>query len=83
MGQISTIIRRLNGSVLDEIQQHGSNGLLVDFFDSQALAQTVALARPGRYQKLRENARQTVAPRYDLDAICLRRYMQMIANLMG
>lgn len=68
---------------VQEVIEHGKNGLLVDFFDTGALAQTVvdALGRPEHYRALREAARQTVVERYDLNSICLPRYMQRIAAL--
>jgi glycosyltransferase involved in cell wall biosynthesis len=68
-----------------EVIEHGKNGLLVDFFDIGALAQTVAdvLAQPERYDALRKAARQTVIERYDLNTICLPQYVKQIAGLTG
>ena len=56
-----------------EVIEHGHNGLLVDFFDHQALAESVAdaLERRGSLQSLRDAARQTVVDRYDLRRRCL------------
>jgi glycosyltransferase involved in cell wall biosynthesis len=51
---------------VEEVIQDGHNGLLVDFFDSQALAERIAevVAEPDRFAALREAARQTVVSRY-------------------
>ncbi|MEV4783611.1 glycosyltransferase [Burkholderia sp. LMU1-1-1.1] len=56
-----------------EMIEHGRNGLLVDFFDHEALAATVAdaLERRDSLQGLRDAARQTVVERYDLQRRCL------------
>ena len=68
-----------------EVIEHGRNGLLVNFFDLDALAGRVAsvLAHPGHWAELRSAARQTVLEHYDLHTICLPRYQQLIANLIG
>jgi glycosyltransferase involved in cell wall biosynthesis len=58
---------------VQEVIEHGVNGLLVPFFDTAALAETVvdALAHPDRYAPIRKAARQTLLERYDLNTICL------------
>lgn len=58
---------------VEEVVEHGRNGLLVDFFDHAALADTLAdaLERQAALQPLREAARQTVVERYDLQRVCL------------
>ncbi|GAB7528010.1 glycosyltransferase [Pseudomonas sp. 3A(2025)] len=63
-----------------EVIEDGSNGLLVDFFDPERLAETVAevLADPARYQTLRDNARQTIVERYDLKSVCLPRILDKL-----
>jgi glycosyltransferase involved in cell wall biosynthesis len=62
----------------------GCNGLLVDFFDHQALARAVAevLADPGRFEGLRREARQTVVERFDLARVCLPRQLDLVDRLM-
>ena len=49
-----------------EVMRDGENGLLVDFFDSGALADRIceALDRPGDFVHLREAARRTVVEGY-------------------
>ncbi|WP_088285341.1 glycosyltransferase [Ideonella sp. A 288] len=58
---------------VEEVIQHGHNGLLTDFFDPQALAETIAHALEHRAQMapLREAARRTVVERFDLQGHCL------------
>ncbi|MCU0801173.1 MAG: glycosyltransferase family 4 protein [Rhodobacteraceae bacterium] len=65
---------------LREVVRHGENGLLVDFFDVNALARTLAetLANPERYESLRASARQTALARYDLRSICLPRLVEFV-----
>jgi len=65
---------------LEEMITHGHNGLLVDFFDHQALAETVAdtLARRDSLHALRQAARQTIVERYDLHRHCLPAQMRFV-----
>ncbi len=58
---------------LREVVQDGVNGLLVDFFDHEALARRVAdaLERRAQLQPLRDAARDTVVRRFDLRTHCL------------
>ena len=66
-----------------EVIAHQTNGLLVDFFDSDALAKTVieVLAQPAAYAHLRRAARQTAVTRYDLATQCLPRQLELIDRL--
>lgn len=68
---------------VEEVIDHGRNGLLVDFFDYDAIADTVAegLAHPERYHGIRQAARQTIIDQYDLRRHCLPRQMQLIEGL--
>lgn len=61
-----------------EVIEHGRNGLLVDFFDHQGLADSLAeaLDRRGDLQHLRVAARQTVVERYDLRRVCLPKMLR-------
>jgi len=65
---------------VEEVIEHGHNGLLVDFFDTQALADTVAdaLAQGAALNRLRTAARQTVIDRYDLQRHCLPAMLRFI-----
>lgn len=66
-----------------EVIEHGVNGLLVDFFDSEALAATVAgvLADPSVHRPLGQAARRTVVERYDLTRHCLPRQLGLVEAL--
>lgn len=72
-------------SPVEEAITHGKNGLLVDFFDHEALAQTVVkvLNNPEKYQHLRDAARKTAIDRYDLKSVCLPQQMKMINDLVN
>jgi glycosyltransferase involved in cell wall biosynthesis len=68
---------------VEEVIAHEKNGLLVDFFDAEALAQRVVdcLAQPARYAPLRAAARETALARYDLASICLPQQVRLIEDL--
>lgn len=68
---------------VEEVIQDGKNGLLVDFFDIDGLANKVCevLKNPEKYQDLRVAARQTVLDRYDLKKVCLPKQIQMIESI--
>jgi glycosyltransferase involved in cell wall biosynthesis len=70
---------------VEEVIDHGRNGLLVDFFDHEGIANTVAeVANNGpRYNAMREAARQSVIDRYDLNRICLPRQRALIERVAG
>ena len=63
-----------------EVIEHGRNGLLVDFFNPQQLAQAVcdALAHPQKFLDMRKSAQQTVVERYDFQSRSLPQYMRLI-----
>lgn len=65
---------------VQEAIEDGRNGLLVDFFDTAALADTViaALADPRAHDALRLAARQSVVERYDLRTRCLPRLIDFV-----
>jgi len=70
---------------VEEAITHGKNGLLVDFFDDEAMANTVvkALNHPEKYQQLRDAARKTAIERYDLKTVCLPAQIKMINDLVA
>lgn len=70
---------------VEEAIEHQRNGLLVDFFDVDALANTVVdcLARPKQYASLRAAARQTAVERYDLATVCLPEQVKLIEAVSG
>jgi glycosyltransferase involved in cell wall biosynthesis len=65
---------------VEDVIEHGKNGVLVDFFDVEGLADAVtdALANPDRYRSVREAARGTVEERFDLQSVCLPRWLELI-----
>jgi glycosyltransferase involved in cell wall biosynthesis len=67
-----------------DVIEHGHNGLLVDFFDHGALADTVigALRGPAeQFDPIRAAARATVVNGYDRDTVCLPRLTSLIESL--
>lgn len=65
---------------VQELIEHGRNGLLVDFFDHDELARTVAdaLERRAELAALRSAARQTIVEQYDLRRICLPAQLRFV-----
>jgi glycosyltransferase involved in cell wall biosynthesis len=65
---------------VEEIIDHGTNGILRDFFDVAGIAEAVvdALANPDRYRPLRVAARETIVRRFDLRAVCLPRWFDLM-----
>lgn len=63
----------------------GENGLLLDFFDHGALADTLieACRTPRQFDPLRQAARATVEARYDRATTCLPRWMELIERISG
>lgn len=68
---------------VEEVIRDGANGLLVDFFDTTALAQRIdeALDHSDRMAMLRAAARATVVEGYDLRRICLPQHLALIERL--
>ncbi|MCW2249482.1 glycosyltransferase involved in cell wall biosynthesis [Azospirillum fermentarium] len=66
-----------------EVIRDGDNGLLVDFFGTQHIADAVdrVLDDPTHMAPLRERARQTIIERYDLKRVCLPRFLSLFDNL--
>jgi len=67
---------------VQEVIEHGKNGLLVNFFDVAALSDSVVdcLARPTQHAHLRSAARQTAIERYDLATVCLPQQMKFVLS---
>ena len=67
---------------VEEVVEHGVNGVLVDFFDIDGLAERVveALRRPAAFLPLREAARKTVQERFDLSRRCLPGWRELIGT---
>jgi glycosyltransferase involved in cell wall biosynthesis len=68
-----------------EVIEHGKNGLLVDFFDPQALCGAIELACEDRERlgAIRSAARATVSRGYDLRSVCLPRQAFMLDASSG
>jgi glycosyltransferase involved in cell wall biosynthesis len=65
---------------VEEVIRNGENGLLVDFFSPDEIAQRViaVLADRRGYAALRENARHTIVEKYDLRTICLPGQLELL-----
>jgi glycosyltransferase involved in cell wall biosynthesis len=70
---------------VEEVIRHGENGLLVDFFDAQGIADavTAVLTHPDRMAAMRQAARQTAIDRYDFKTKCLPRTVQLFDDLVA
>ncbi len=69
---------------VEEVIHHGGNGLLVDFFSPEQIADRVieALEDGKSFASLRQNARQTVVDRFDLRSICLPAHLRLLNMLV-
>jgi len=68
-----------------EAIRDGENGLLVDFFDIQAISSRMieVLSEPRVYETLRANARRDAIERYDLKRVCLPQQIQVVERLLA
>jgi glycosyltransferase involved in cell wall biosynthesis len=66
-----------------DVIEHGSNGLLVDFFDVDALSAALVRAcrEPAAFAPLRKAARETVVSRYDRQDVCLPGWLDLIDSV--
>ncbi|PWS35259.1 glycosyl transferase family 1 [Falsiroseomonas bella] len=62
---------------------HGENGLLVPFFEPEAIARSVlgVLADPAGHAPLAAAGRQSIVERYDLRSVCLPRQLELVERL--
>jgi glycosyltransferase involved in cell wall biosynthesis len=69
---------------VEEVIHHGGNGLFVDFFSPEQIADRVIEALEDRksFASLRQNARQTIVDRFDLRTICLPAHLRMLNMLV-
>lgn len=69
---------------VQEIVRHGHNGLLVDFFDREKLASTVAdvLNNQQSHKHFSIEARKTIVEAYDLKRICLPKTIRYLESFL-
>jgi len=65
---------------VEEVIRDGENGILVDFFKPEEIAEKViaALAEPEAFKAMRTQARQTVIEKYDLKRVCLPKQLDLL-----
>ena len=68
---------------VEEVIRDCGNGLLVDFFSTNEIADRVIEALEDRHahRSIRHNARQTILDEYDLRAICLPAQLHLVSAL--
>ena len=69
---------------LHEAIKHKETGMLVNFFDPKALAQSVVdlLEKPQERKRLGENARAFAVAHYDLQTVCLPQQLAWVNGLV-
>ena len=72
-----------NTAPVREVLRHGKNGLLVDFFSPNQIADAVdeVLTHPNRMQTIRQAARQTIMAHYEVRQ-SLEQYQTVISGLL-
>src|SRR5208337_4663797 len=68
---------------VEEVIRHGGNGILVDFFSPEQIADRVVEALEDRraHHSIRENARQSIVDEYDLRTICLPAHLRLLSTV--
>ena len=67
-----------------EVITDGKNGLLVDFYSPQQIAERIdeVLSHKDRMARIRKAARETIRERYEL-GMCLKKQIKLIKQLAG
>ncbi len=67
-----------------EVIKHNEMGLLVDFFDVNAIAERVSflINSPSERQRLGEMARELILQKYDLERVCLPRQKLWVESVL-
>jgi glycosyltransferase involved in cell wall biosynthesis len=70
---------------IEEVIDGTNNGYLIDFFDTDALAEQIAsaLRNPAATLSMRRNARQCIVEQFDLKSLCLPAHLALIHRLAG
>jgi glycosyltransferase involved in cell wall biosynthesis len=70
---------------VEEVMRDGENGLLVDFFSPEGIAERMdfALGRQKEMASIRRKARETVVNQYDLKRVCLPAQARLVERLQG
>src|SRR5688572_24445002 len=70
---------------VEEVIDGISNGRLVDFFDTDALAEQIswALNNQAATTAMRRNARRCVVEQFDLKSLCLPAHLALLHRLTG
>jgi glycosyltransferase involved in cell wall biosynthesis len=79
----ATVVVASDTEPVREVIRDGDTGLLVDFFDGEAMARRIAsvLAEPERYRPLGIAARQAVVRGFDLHSVCLPQQRSLIRRM--
>tara|TARA_B100000287_G_scaffold307995_1_gene291148 strand:+ start:4420 stop:5700 length:1281 start_codon:yes stop_codon:yes gene_type:complete len=68
---------------VEEVIKHNKNGLLVDFFDHDAISKNInkILDDPKKFISIRKEARKTIENNYDLYSKCLPEQLNIVESL--
>jgi glycosyltransferase involved in cell wall biosynthesis len=77
---VGCVLVASNTEPVKEVIQDNQNGLLVDFFNHEEIAESIAdvLSKPKQFLTLRENARTTILNQYDQQSICMSQWRDFI-----
>jgi glycosyltransferase involved in cell wall biosynthesis len=66
---------------VEEVIRDGHNGLLMDFFSTEGIAERIDYALRGDFHDIRGRARRAVVEQYDLKRVCLPAQLQLVESL--
>ena len=74
-----------NTAPVKEIIIDKKNGLLVDFFDYDAISEKVnnTLEKPEKYLNIRDEARKTIIKKYDLWDVCIPKHKDLVKKILN
>jgi glycosyltransferase involved in cell wall biosynthesis len=80
---VETLVIGSRTPPVEEVIEHNMNGLLVDFFDTEALSKQLVeiVKEPHKFDDIRRQARRTICERYDLRNRCLPQMVSYLENL--
>jgi glycosyltransferase involved in cell wall biosynthesis len=80
-----SLILGSNTGPVTEVIKDNINGLLVDFFDYDAISKKInnILEKPEDYLNIRAKARETIIKEYDLWSVCIPKHKNLVEQMLN